>query len=67
MTQNIGNGALKNIILTALIAGFVSFWGGYALSTARDDGTIKDHEERIRLVETAVIKLTAILEERNAK
>ena len=51
MADNNRNGAWKNVVLAALVTGFVAFWSGYALSVARDDGLIKDHESRIRVIE----------------
>lgn len=74
-----GNGSWKNMILAALVAGFVAFWGGFAVSHMQDketvsqiekthirmDARVDDHEARLRMVENAVVKLTAILENRN--
>jgi uncharacterized protein Usg len=59
--NNNGNGksGLKNAVIAALLAGFMMFWGGYALSTARDKSTIEDHEARLRLLEKTNYEMAA--------
>lgn len=61
------NGSWKNTVIAILIAAFVGYWGGQAISQFQSSDELADHEKRIRKVEEAVIYLKTLVEERDGK